>query len=81
MSTLFYEARSWIVNTGRRWPEGGSREDAQTFDPETQPAATITGKTGGQWQISTGQQNRERRRRRAVQPRRRRTRPDPHRAR
>jgi DNA (cytosine-5)-methyltransferase 1 len=42
-------AGRWIVNTGRDWKKGGSREDAQRFDPEAQPAPTIDGK--GRWHL------------------------------
>jgi DNA (cytosine-5)-methyltransferase 1 len=47
--TLTGEAGSWIVNTGRDWKEGGSREDAQTFDAEQRPAPAIDGK--GRWHV------------------------------
>jgi DNA (cytosine-5)-methyltransferase 1 len=42
----------WIVNTGRDWKEGGSREDAQEFDAEASPAPAIDGK--GRWHVRTG---------------------------
>lgn len=45
----------WL-NTGRDWPEGGTRGDAQTV-PDDRPAPTLTAKAGGQWQwtVQTGQ--------------------------
>lgn len=54
------KARSWelhpgeqiVVNTGRDWKPGGSRADAQQFDPAEQPAPSITGTSGpGMWQV------------------------------
>lgn len=42
------EARSWVVNTGRDWKPGGSREDAQQI-PLTEPAPAVSAKSGGQW--------------------------------
>jgi DNA (cytosine-5)-methyltransferase 1 len=43
------EAGRWQVNTGRDWKEGGSREDAQTFDAGERPAPTVDGK--GRWHV------------------------------
>jgi DNA (cytosine-5)-methyltransferase 1 len=51
-------ARRWIdsgdiiVNTGRDWKEGGSRDDAQSFSPSERPAPTVDGK--GRWIVDTG---------------------------
>lgn len=54
------KARSWelhpgdqvLVNTGRDWKEGGTREDAQTFDATQQPAPSITGTSGpSMWHV------------------------------
>jgi DNA (cytosine-5)-methyltransferase 1 len=39
----------WKVNTGN-FP-AGDRDSAQTFDPETRPAFTLTAKSGGQWHL------------------------------
>lgn len=36
-----------LVNTGRDWKPGGTREDAQTFDARAQPAPTVDGAHGG----------------------------------
>lgn len=43
------EAEPILVNTGRDWKPGGSRDDAQTFDATAQPAPTIDGK--GRWHL------------------------------
>lgn len=46
---------AWVVNTGRDWKPGGSREDAQTV-PLDEPAPAIDGK--GRWHLvreATGQ--------------------------
>jgi len=54
---LTEKARSWTVNTGRAWVKGGSREDAQTIDA-SEPAPTVTGQSGAQWQLrANAQQN------------------------
>lgn len=42
----------WTLNTGRDWPAGGTREDAQTVDAETSPSPTVTTMAGRQWQIA-----------------------------
>lgn len=39
------------LNTGRRLPPGGGREDCQTIDPAEAPAPTLTAKSGGQWHL------------------------------
>jgi DNA (cytosine-5)-methyltransferase 1 len=39
-----------VVNTGRDWKKGGTRADAQKI-PVTQPAPTLTGRSGRQWII------------------------------
>lgn len=44
------DAGRWRVNTGRDWKEGGTREDAQSFDPEARPAPAVD--TKGRWQVS-----------------------------
>lgn len=41
-------AWQWVLNTGRDWKPGGSRDDAQTI-PLDQPAPTVAG-AGSQWQ-------------------------------
>lgn len=38
-----------MVNTGRDWKEGGTREDAQKFDAAEQPAPAID--TKGRWRV------------------------------
>lgn len=38
----------WVLNTGRDWPEGGERDDAQTL-PLDGPAPTVAA-AAGQWQ-------------------------------
>lgn len=43
----------WLVNTGRAWEKGGTREDAQTFDAAESPALAVTGK--GRWLVTNGQ--------------------------
>lgn len=45
---LTEKARSWVVNTGRDWKEGGSRADAQEV-PLSEPAPTLDG--DGKWQL------------------------------
>ena len=51
------EEGRWEVNTGWAWQEGGTREDAQTFDAAEQPAVTVDGK--GRWHVlRTGQNTR-----------------------
>jgi DNA (cytosine-5)-methyltransferase 1 len=49
--TIYAEqaAGRWVVNTGRDWKEGGSREDAQSLDATERPAPVIDGK--GRWQV------------------------------
>lgn len=42
------KARSWVLNTGRDWKKGGSRDDAQQI-PLDQPAPTVGG-VDSQWQ-------------------------------
>lgn len=51
------QALGWVaaVNTGRDWKEGGTREDAQQFASDEQPAPTIDGK--GRWRIGFPRQN------------------------
>lgn len=39
------------INTGRDWEEGGSREDAQEFDADEQPAPTVAGTALRGWQV------------------------------
>lgn len=39
------------INTGRDWEEGGSREDAQEFDADEQPAPTVGGTALRGWQV------------------------------
>ena len=39
------------LNTGRDWQEGEDRDAAQTIDPATEPAPSVTAKSGGQWRI------------------------------
>lgn len=51
------EEGRWLVNTGRDWKPGGTRDDAQTIDASEHPAPTLTGATGRQWQIRTGQRS------------------------
>lgn len=63
---LTEKARSWVLNTGRRWKPGGTREDAQTVDPDEQPAPTLTSVSGRQWQIRAGSESGARTTRRAV---------------
>lgn len=41
----------WVLNTGRDWKPGGTREDAQTL-PIDGPAPSVTGKSGEQWQFT-----------------------------
>lgn len=41
----------WVLNTGRDWKPGGSRDDAQTI-PLDRPAPTVAG-AGSQWQWRT----------------------------
>lgn len=53
-NTVTEKARSWLLNTGRAWPDGGTREDAQTIDVSAEPAPTLTAKSGGQWQLRAG---------------------------
>ena len=43
------------MNTGRDWKPGEDRSTAQTI-PDTEPAPTLTGKSGGQWQLQPGRQ-------------------------
>lgn len=45
-------ARSWLVNTGRDWKPGGTRDDAQQFTADEQPAPTIDGR--GRWFVTPG---------------------------
>ena len=57
--TLTEKARSWKVyprlNTGGDWKKGGSREDAQTKDPELEPAPTVRGvPSQSRWQHDDG---------------------------
>lgn len=40
---------AWTVNTGRDWKPGGTRADAQTFDPTDRPAPAID--TKGRWWV------------------------------
>lgn len=42
------DPQKWLVNTGRRWVKGGTREDAQTV-PASAPAPTISGQTDAWW--------------------------------
>ena len=48
------KARSWMLNTGRDWKPGGTRDDAQVIDPAEVPAPTVTGLSGGQWLLRPG---------------------------
>jgi DNA (cytosine-5)-methyltransferase 1 len=49
------KARSMMVlNTGRDWKPGGTREDAQTIDMDREPAPTVTTEAGAQWQLRPG---------------------------
>lgn len=50
--TVTKATRSILVNTGRDWKKGGTREDAQTFDATTGPAPAIDGK--GRWHLIPG---------------------------
>jgi len=45
-----------MLNTGRDWKPGGTREDAQTIDPTEQPAPTFTALSGSQWQLRSDRQ-------------------------
>lgn len=56
--TLTEKARSWVLNTGLDWKPGGTRADAQKIDMHTQPAPTLTGVSGRQWQVSVDDQTR-----------------------
>ena len=47
--TLTEKARSWTLNTGRRWPKGGDRSGAQAVDRGAGPAPALTAISGGQW--------------------------------
>lgn len=47
-------ARGWRLNTGRDWQPGGTRDDAQTIDMETEPSPTILQASGGQWHLNPG---------------------------
>lgn len=40
--------RSWVLNTGRDWKPGGTRDDAQKVSC-TAPAPALSAKAGGQW--------------------------------
>lgn len=60
--TVTTRADQWELNTGRDWAAGGTREDAQTIDPATSPAPTLTAKSGGQWQLRGSRQERATRR-------------------
>lgn len=40
-----------LINTGRDWKPGGTRDDAQILDVTDAPAPALTGKSGGQWWI------------------------------
>lgn len=52
------KARSWILNTGRDWKPGEDRSHAQKIDPEVLPSPTLTAKSGSQWQLTAGNQDR-----------------------
>jgi site-specific DNA-cytosine methylase len=57
--TFGHDASGWrwvpveerVLNTGRAWKKGGTRDDAQTVDPLTNPAPTVTAESGMQWQM------------------------------
>lgn len=50
---LTEKARSWVVNTGRDWKEGGSRADAQVV-PLSEPAPAVAGTSLIGWQLRPG---------------------------
>lgn len=50
-----------LVNTGRDWKKGGTRDDAQEL-PVTRPAPAMTGKSPSQWHIVTHDNGRRTRR-------------------
>lgn len=59
-TTVFgHDASGWrwvpveerVLNTGRAWKKGGTRDDAQTIDPLAHPAPTVTAESGMQWQM------------------------------
>lgn len=52
--TLTGRADRWQVHTNRGQTPGTT--DRQTFDPGEVPAKTVTGKSGGQWQIRNASQ-------------------------
>jgi DNA (cytosine-5)-methyltransferase 1 len=43
---------AWRVNTGLNRKPGEDRSEAQEFDPGADPARTLTGKSGGEWQMT-----------------------------
>lgn len=47
------ERGAWMVNTGRDWKVGGTRQDAQTI-PFTAPAPALTAIAGSQWLLQPG---------------------------
>jgi DNA (cytosine-5)-methyltransferase 1 len=55
--TLFFGERlsnvSWVLHTNRDQRPDGTR---QTVDPHARPAPTLTGKSGGQWQLRASAQ-------------------------
>lgn len=50
---LTEKARSWVLNTGRDWKPGGTRDDAQRLTLD-RPAPSFTAKSGEQWQLRSG---------------------------
>ncbi|MER5584071.1 DNA cytosine methyltransferase [Streptomyces asoensis] len=53
--SLVKSARSWVLHTNRDQQADGSR---QTADPYAAPAPTFTAKSGGQWVLRNGNQER-----------------------
>jgi len=47
--SMSFHSEEWLVNTGLDWKKGGTRDDAQKR-PLSEPAPTMTGVSGRQWQ-------------------------------
>jgi DNA (cytosine-5)-methyltransferase 1 len=51
------DAGRWMLNTGLRWQKGGTRDDAQKINVASEPAPTVTAKSGGQWIVTHNEAN------------------------
>lgn len=46
--------RAWVLNTGRDWKPGGTRDDAQKIGL-AEPSPAVSAIAGGQWQLNGGE--------------------------